>query len=415
MEKVLIVNAYGRSNRGDSVLLDECIMEIRVKYPGCQVSCALFEGLENAQSIHPDVHWTTRIGNAKGGAIGRLRSLSYLFLALLMSAFRVLWFVRLLPDGQQQTMRAFRHADVIVSAPGGYIHDTNFAYFIALAHIYFGVLCGKKVVLAPQSIGPIKSRISRFLAKFVLSRSSAVCVRESYSEKFVVNELGVPKQLVLRAGDSAFWNRNEVFEKEALDKNWSDANLPVANEQPILGITVVGWTFPHSSSPDEEMRKYLQDLARVIDDAVFAHGVVPVVFNQVSDDLDTAIKLSEYCKSKIYIDRVSREADILRGMIRRSAFFIGTRFHSCIFALMAGVPTYAIAYLPKTKYILKDLGLERCSSDITDVRPAEVTRALDQALQDRNKAMKEVAECVSKYQANFARLRDALPDRMVLS
>lgn len=36
--KVAIVNAYGRSNRGDSVLLDECIAEVRAVWPEAEIT-----------------------------------------------------------------------------------------------------------------------------------------------------------------------------------------------------------------------------------------------------------------------------------------------------------------------------------------------------------------------------------------
>ena len=46
--KFMIVNAFGRSNRGDSVLLDECIHEIRAKFPDAEIAGAVFEGIDAA-------------------------------------------------------------------------------------------------------------------------------------------------------------------------------------------------------------------------------------------------------------------------------------------------------------------------------------------------------------------------------
>ena len=65
--KFMIVNAFGRSNRGDSVLLDECIHEIRAKFPDAQIAGAVFEGIGDAEAVHPTVQWSERIGNTVGG------------------------------------------------------------------------------------------------------------------------------------------------------------------------------------------------------------------------------------------------------------------------------------------------------------------------------------------------------------
>ncbi len=42
----LIVNAFGRSNRGDSVLLDQCIDQIRIADPSAKITGVVFEDVD---------------------------------------------------------------------------------------------------------------------------------------------------------------------------------------------------------------------------------------------------------------------------------------------------------------------------------------------------------------------------------
>ena len=70
--KFMIVNAFGRSNRGDSVLLDECIHEIRAKFPDAEIAGAVFEGIEAARALG-DAFSHVAAG-AAGGLAASMRS-----------------------------------------------------------------------------------------------------------------------------------------------------------------------------------------------------------------------------------------------------------------------------------------------------------------------------------------------------
>jgi len=401
--KVLVVNAYGRSNRGDSVLLDECVAEIRAWNPKAAISAAVFEGADNARRVHPDIAWSERIGNAPGGKVRTLCLLVASWLATVPGLRRV---EKLLPPEQQKTLNAMRECNVVVSAPGGYIHDTNFAYIIALFHIELATRLRKAVVLGPQSIGPLHGRFARWLASRVLARVSHLCPRESYSADFLIRELGIPDQQVYRTGDSAFWN-DRVEEDDAVIAP-ELRRLGLGEVKPVLGMTVVGWTFPRHAQPDAAYDSYVSAVAEIADRMAAKHGVLPVIFNQVSEDLPTALLVKKRAKTRIVVDEKSHEPWILRALIRRSTVFLGTRFHSCIFSMMAGRPTFAISYLPKTEYIMSDLTLGNRSTPIDDVEVERVVERLSADLSDLARAELEISSAVSGYQRDFRRLQDVM-------
>jgi colanic acid/amylovoran biosynthesis protein len=402
--KFMIVNAFGRSNRGDSVLLDECIHEIRAKFPNAEIAGAVFEGIDTARAVHPTVAWSERIGNAGGGAAGRIKAMVYL-LAAWFSAWMP-FLGRLLPEKQRQTLDAIRNSDVVISAPGGYIHDTNFAYFIALLHIHLGTIMGKTVILAPQSVGPIERPLSRAVARHVLGKVPYLCARESYSWDFLAHDLKLPEKNVYRTGDSAFWNSHVEDNPTLIDGIFQ--NLGAETGKPVFGMTVVKWSFPKSKTSAADLDRYTDAVARAADHMAETYGLQPVIFNQVSEDLPASLDVQRKAKCNVIVDQTSREPDILRAMIARSKVFLGTRFHSCIFSMMAGRPTFAIAYLPKTEYIMNDLKLTHRHTPIDAIDYDYMIKRLSEDYENLNQAENEIRGAVQVYQRDFTRLQDIL-------
>jgi colanic acid/amylovoran biosynthesis protein len=402
--KFMIVNAFGRSNRGDSVLLDECIHEIRAKFPNAEIAGAVFEGIDTARAVHPTVAWSERIGNAGGGAAGRIKAMVYL-LAAWFSAWMP-FLGRLLPEKQRQTLDAIRNSDVVISAPGGYIHDTNFAYFIALLHIHLGTIMGKTVILAPQSVGPIERPLSRAVARHVLGKVPYLCARESYSWDFLAHDLKLPEKNVYRTGDSAFWNSHVEDNPTLIDGIFQ--SLGADTDKPVFGMTVVKWSFPKSKTSAADLDRYTDAVARAADHMAETYGLQPVIFNQVSEDLPASLDVQRKAKCNVIVDQTSREPDILRAMIARSKVFLGTRFHSCIFSMMAGRPTFAIAYLPKTEYIMNDLKLTHRHTPIDAIDYDYMIKRLSEDYENLNQAENEIRGAVQVYQRDFTRLQDIL-------
>lgn len=406
--KIMIINAFGRSNRGDAVLLDECITEIQATWPKASIGCAVFEGVTIAKETHRDIIWSERIGNTKQkGWKAKLITLSLLAIAGAAKISKLKFLANLLPVNQRESWKMIIDADVIVSAPGGYIHDTNFAYFVALFHIWLGQNRTRKIFLAPQSIGPIDFSPSQWLAKKILTNCNAICARESYTYNFLIENLNIPQKIVHRSGDSAFWNFDVQNDLRNQSEMWRQIGVD-PTETPIFGITVVDWPFPKSRTPEIQRQEYTTTIARLAELMSTRYGLHPVIFNQVSEDLSMAERIAAECKIPITLDKVSREPADLRALIARSSVFLGTRFHSCIFAMMEGVPTTAIAYLPKTSYILRDLQLEHRQIPIDLIDFKLLISKLENDLVDLPTARMEIEQSVSIYRENHTRFRDVL-------
>jgi len=403
--RAVVVNAYGRSNRGDGVLLDECVEDIRAFDPAAQITVALFEGCSEGGGASRE-YLTERIGNARGkGVLKRVRTVFYLGAALAAALLPRFGFDRFLPAEQRRTLLAMRRADIIVSAPGGYIHDTNAALYVALFHLFLGSVLGKPLLLAPQSIGPVRGAFGRWVTYRTLRRADRICTREKFSYDFLIG-LGLNGPQIVPSGDSAFWSDDVECDPSVVSSE--AGKLGLAETDRVLGVTVVGWSFPYHPNKDAAYSNYVSSLAAAITHLARENDLRPVIFNQVSDDIPTAMVVARLCGVPVVVDEAERSPRLLRALIARSHIFVGTRFHSCIFAMIAGRPTLAVAYLPKTRHILADLGLDHGCVDI-DAADAGTLIALGSRLAaEPDRAAAETREAVARYKTSRVRFRDVL-------
>jgi colanic acid/amylovoran biosynthesis protein len=233
-----------------------------------------------------------------------------------------------------------------------------------------------------------------------------LCARESYSWDFLAQDLKLPEKNVYRTGDSAFWNSHVEDDRALIDSVYQGLGVPA--DAAIFGMTVVKWSFPKSREPAAMLDRYTTAVARAADHMAETFGLTPVIFNQVSEDLPASLEVQRKARHKVIVDQTSREPDILRAMIARSKVFLGTRFHSCIFSMMAGRPTFAIAYLPKTEFIMNDLKLSHRHTPIDAIDYDYMIGRLSADFEENARAEAEIQNAVSVYQRDFTRLQDIL-------
>lgn len=395
---ILIVNAYGWSNRGDSALLEACLQDVKSVFPDARITCATFEPAADAPG---DIAWSERIGNARrGGAFGKGLALLRLACAwLVVRGLKV--FAPVLPHAQRRTLDAMHAADLVISAPGGYIHDTNFSYRVALAQIDFASALGVPVVLAPQSLGPVRTAFGRRRAAATLKAVEAVCVREEFSRRFAQKDLALGPTKIVSTGDMAFWeDEGRTSQAGVIDGLKSD--------EPFVAMTTVEWRFPGATDAKRLQAAYIASMARIADEIYDRFGLRTVILNQVTDDIATAQAVRACAASPVLVDTAERSTAGMRAVIGKSRLMVGARFHSCIFALAAGRPTIAISYLPKTEHIMADLGLSCRTTPIEAIDVDHVLEVISQDLEDLDAASAVIAQAVRDYRGRHVRFRDVL-------
>lgn len=341
----------------------------------------------------PDIKWHERIGSrAYASGPARLLQAFYLAIACAMAASRLFLPLRFfLPKRQRDAIEALSQANVAISCPGGYLEDSNFAYVLNLLQMLIARQLCAQVILAPQSIGPIRSTFGRNMLRFTLERMGVIYVREAPSREFL-QAVAPGLSNVRLAGDLAFWYDHKPGRD--LREEWE--RLGIDPQRPVLGMTVVGWNFPQNPAPDAAQQAYLQSLIEVARQAHDELSYQVVIFNQVSFDLPVAEQVAKGVPG-IIVDRFVRDSGTLSALIAKCDVFVGSRFHSCVFALLGAVPTVAISYLPKTSGIMADLGLSQFTIPIDAISPDRVRQRLNALMADRDRIATELPERIDEY------------------
>jgi colanic acid/amylovoran biosynthesis protein len=411
MHNTVIFNVYGHLNSGDALLLEALLDTLAKKRPKDHVSGIAFD-VDSERKWQPEMPWYERIGNTTGAGIsGRFRQVISLVAIIGLASSHLLFFLRwILPKSQREAVEALAHADLAISCPGGYLEDSNSAYILNLLQIFIACQYSRHVILAPQSIGPIKSRFGRFLTAKAIRAVDKVFVREPWSQEFLEELLDFRtnpglQNKIEQVGDLAFWfdsveDTNTEFEFE---------RLGIDATRPILGLTVVNWNFPHYQDSVAKKQNYLDALSMLVEHVHKKHAHQIVVFNQVNSDLKLGRQLGER-HHFVIIDDFERGTATFCHLIGLCDVFVGTRFHSCIFALLGSVPTAAIAYLPKTTGIMQDMGMSDCVMDIDSVKGEDLIAMFERLLANRAEISRRVSACVQQYRQTHSGFIDYLTD-----
>ncbi len=396
--RTVIFNVFGHANSGDAVLLETLVDVLRECRPNDVLSGIAFDPASEERWM-PEIPWAERIGNTPSRTpLGRLRQLLSLMITALIAVSRAFLPLRyLLPRRQRLAVESLIDADLAVSCPGGYLEDSNASYIVNLLSILLAARLCKRVVLAPQSIGPVHSRLGRWLMRRAVHAAHRVFVREPESLIFIgglfpLSERDTAMQKVRLVGDLAFWFRRphqSPVEEEC-------ARLGIDPKRSLLGLTVVDWNFPRTADPELARSRYLESLSGLIRHVQAAHSHQIVIFNQVAHDLSLARELGRRHPG-IIIDALERDAGVFSKLIGLCDVFIGTRFHSCIFALMESVPTIAVAYLPKTTGIMHDLDLDDLVLDIHHVSGEQFIALFERAVRDRDEIQARIRRNLYAY------------------
>ncbi|HDR8933746.1 MULTISPECIES: polysaccharide pyruvyl transferase family protein [Burkholderia] len=402
---VVVANVFGAVNKGDAALIEVCIDEILEAYPNAEISGIAYQ--PTTQRAHlPRVTWHERLGNCVSDSIWRRRlcnvvrqgiTICYVFL-------RRPWLLgRLIPGEQRRAIDALGNADIVVSCPGGYLEDSNPSYYANLIQIWAAAKFGAIVVLAPQSVGPIRSRRGRWFAAKILAKASLICVRESESYHFVVEELALPAARVARTGDLAFWHAPAAAATSAMR-----AELGLAQNEPYIAVSVIQWAFPLATDQAQAKERYVRNICELLHLLYDTLGVRIVIVNQVAADLPVGREIESRCSGIAILDQKDRPVSDVRSIIAGASVFLGSRFHSCIFGLLAGRPLVALSYLPKTSGIMSDLGLSSRVHDIDGFDVHEVAETMISDYRAPTKGQAEIVRAVERYRSLYPRFADLL-------
>ncbi|MGQ4832782.1 MAG: polysaccharide pyruvyl transferase family protein [Candidatus Asgardarchaeia archaeon] len=310
-------------------------------------------------------------------------------------------------------------SDVVISSPGGFLHDDYpMILLVNLFPLLLALMLKKPLVIYNQSIGPFKSRILFNLTELIVCKARILTLRESYSlGRF---NLGC-SYLVL--SDSTFsirsyilsrLNRNDLFDEldEYVIKEMNVLDTLKNQNTTIFGLTLVGYYLKYRDT--KKMVNYIDFLGnalRKINYEMNRHGkkahFIIIPQNANSYELNLIRNIARILKKKYLITNLSFiDVDLppegIFQLLRKIDVLIASRMHSAIFASMLSVPFVALAYQPKFKGIMKFFNLDDFVIDIFQLNDKNVEmlwNLVERVIRDKKKIMnilQSTTECLEK-------------------
>ena len=414
MKTIVITNVWGPYNRGDAALVEALVAEIRKTLRDVPHRISGMATYWELQRQHiPDVEWKGALiysryhDKLRRRAERLLRTAAMIPYVLLGDSPLTRIF---LSARQKEACDLLKSADLVLTAPGGFILDAHLNVISMLLEIIIPKMHGKKVLLSPQSIGPIRSRILKYLVSKALDGCDTICLREPISMDFVKKELKLPRSRVVRMIDLAFFHNPS--ERRLAQRILND-EFGIRPGERFIAPTVLQWNFPHHRDPAALRRRYLQAVGDALSRAAEKHDAKILMLNQVSEDLPNARAVKEIVGSRCLIDTEDRTPAVMRGMFFHATLSVTSRFHSCIFSLVEGTPSIAISYVWKTEGIMQELDLSDWVHSIETVEASTILQQIDEMMAGRDQMSISVQKKVAAYRTRFPNYADLIGEALV--
>lgn len=401
MNNLLVTNVYSYKNKGDAAIVLALMKEIKRVLKPATITIQTADvhndkGKYGEDAIGSTLLWSLLSQTRDAGLIKRL---SYLFggclgLSLFVLIYKIsrkkIYSIIFSKEIKQYLQQIFE-TDLVIACGGGYlrtadssVHNT-LLFFITGANFLVPRLLGRKVILYSQSIGPVYGLVQKIALKFFLNHVNLILVREQISYN-LLTKLEV-KTLFYRSSDPVFILKDSpIFET---------VRFKINKEKMAIGITVRAFF-----SDKEKQNKYEESLSTFVDYLYEQHNAETYYFPQViadhfgDDDRESAerVKLSLKHKSALNIIDLDLHPFDLINFAGEMDFFVGTRMHSNIFALIAGTPVLAIEYEHKSRGIMRDFRLEDYVISIGDVTPNKLINLFTILKSNQDKVKEQICE-----------------------
>lgn len=394
--KILITNVYSYKNKGDAAIVFSMLQEIHRAFDHPEVTIQTTDPINDSGKygvpVQSTLLWLLLSSVRDRPTLARILVLSK-GLARLLSFFAILKTLRyrpyfLLSTDLRQFISCIENSDLVLGCGGVYLNspDSSMTQTMLLLVTCLNLLAakwsGKNVYLYSQSIGPVHGRLQQQMLRYTLNRIDLVEPREGISFE-LLKQLD-PKTKVVATADAALLLG--AFGR------FPDSLVLTPNRLHV-GITVRNWF----TNPND-FKNYVLSVAGVIDYLIEDHHAevfyVPQVIaaNFDDDDRTAAQAVWQHVKNRHYFHIINDDlhpSEVI-GICGTMDFFIGTRMHSNIFALISHVPVVAIEYEHKTRGIMRSLGIEDLTIGISDVTYESLKSKIDLLLAKRRHFARQI-------------------------
>ena len=242
-----------------------------------------------------------------------------------------LGFRSLYRNGFRRPYRALKKSDVVILGGGGLFQDSYlYACFLWAWQVFWVRLLKKPLFICATGVGPLNTRIGRWLTRWAYNQASVITVRDQYSAD-VLKKIGLKRDVHITA-DPVFLFKKPDFAKSRIKGTYIISLRPwLRYNQKILSV----------------FGAFLQEL-KENKGAEF----IFVSMQQIKErDMRMIEPLVSRLGGELYLP--NHFADLLQIM-ETAEFAIGMRFHFMIAAILTQTPLLPVSYAPKTEEVFED-------------------------------------------------------------
>ena len=409
-KKILIVDAYNPAHVGNGVLLHSSVEVLNRAFPDNELHIATLD--INAEKSIKGCEYSKFLFNFPAYQ-SRFQKIKWVLsnFAFIVFHYINMKTIKIKPsfltmNGDRKTaLQQIENADIVISITGEGIRDTmrNVLPFILFTY-WLAARLGKKMIIFPQSLGPLELPWTKRLVRMVLPKLSLVTARDSYA----LSEL---KKIEMPA--DKFYSCPDVgviqpfYSNEKARTSLSALGVE-SNRKLIIGLTVsecLEWGMEKTDYIDTMVLALKKRFSESEVQFILMPANMPVneydqgdfdicekVYDQLKKDFDVFI-----LEKRVYLP------EEFKGIQALLDLFISTRMHASIMATMAITPTITINTQRKLLGYMKNIGMKKYSLDIADLTKDILVNAIDDLLKNQDKVRNNLREKRDRFNNDINR------------
>jgi colanic acid/amylovoran biosynthesis protein len=258
--------------------------------------------------------------------------------------------------------------------------------FYRTLEISIAKFLNKPIVMFPNSVGPFRTFIGRFLTRLSLNNCSYVLVREPFSYE-IVKSLKITSR-VIQTADIALLYKSGVSTLDSFS-------------HPVLGVCPGIYS---SSLTTKQVRKYISEQAAVLDSSIEEHGFNVVlsphyISNLEYDDMEICNLIAQEMKNKDRVKIViAQNVEDYKSILDKMDMVMVSKMHAGVLAISGYVPTLSLAYDHKQTGLFTQLSMKDCVIPITEASYEQLINKIRYIWKDRERIQESLKKRVPELQ-----------------
>ncbi len=251
---------------------------------------------------------------------------------------------------------------------------------------------GKPVVLFPNSVGPFRTGIGKFLAKLSLNSCDYLLIRDPISFS-IVDQLGIKTTKVL------------TYDTALLFQEQSRCSVAGGFSKPLLGVSAGIYS---NSLSQTHVKNYITAHAKALDAAIQKYGFTVLflphyVSGFSNDDLDVSNQIRAQMQNQhqtaiVTIEEVSEFHAVLGEM----DLVLSSKMHPAILAATSYVPVLCVVYDHKRTGFFQRLEMTQCTLDIREVSFEKLSSRISGVWAERDALHQSLSMQIPQWQQNVS-------------